>query len=78
MTLASPTLDLRIEVALSPEISARAGSGRAAPFFKDDQGRIVVPLRIKGPVKRPSVSPDSEKLIKKGIGQLFERFFKRR
>jgi AsmA protein len=78
MTLASPTLDLRIEVALSPEISARAGSGRAAPFFKDDQGRIVVPLRIKGPVKRPSVNPDSEKLIKKGIGQLFERFFKRR
>jgi AsmA protein len=78
MTLASPSLDLRIEVALAAEISARAGSAKAATFFKDDQGRIVVPLRIKGPVKRPSVSPDSEKLIRKGMGQLFERFFRRR
>ena len=86
MTLAAPSLDLRIEVAVSPEISTRAGSGKAATFFKDDQGRIVVPLRIKGPVKRPSVNPDTEKLIKKGMGQLlekgkgsfFERLFKRR
>jgi len=78
MILAPPSLDLRIEAALAPEISARAGSGKTATFFKDDQGRIVVPLRIKGPPKRPSVNPDSEKLIKKGMGQLFERFFKRK
>lgn len=78
MALGPASLDLRIEVALSPEVSARAGSGKAVPFFKDDKGRIVVPLRIKGPVKQPSVNPDSEKLIKKGIGQLFERFFRRK
>lgn len=78
MTLASPSLDLRIETALDPEISARAGSGKAATFFKDSQGRIVVPLRIKGPVHGPSVSLDSSKVMKKGIGRLFERFFKSR
>jgi AsmA protein len=86
ITLASQSLDLRIEVALSPEISARAGKGKAATFFKDQQGRVVVPLRITGPAKGPSVNPDSEKLIKKGMGQLlekgkgsfFERLFKKR
>lgn len=86
MTLASPSLDLGIEVALSPQISARAGSGKAATFFKDSEGRVVVPLKITGPAKGPSVKLDSEKLVKKGVGQLLEkgkgslldRLFKRR
>lgn len=86
MTLSSPSLDLGIDVALSPQASARAGSGRAATFFKDSQGRIVVPLKVRGPVKGPSVNLDNEKLIKKGTdqllekgkGQLFERLFRRR
>ena len=76
MTLASPSLDLSIEVALAPALSARAGSGRAATFFKDNQGRIVVPLKITGPVNSPSVTPDTGKLIRKGTGQLFERLFR--
>jgi len=78
MSLPSPSLDVGIEVALAPELSARAGSGKAIAFFKDSQGRIVVPLKIRGPIREPSVSLDSSKLIKKGIGQFFERFFRGR
>ncbi|MGH7770697.1 MAG: AsmA family protein [Candidatus Binatia bacterium] len=86
MTLSSPSLDLGIDVALSPQASARAGSGRAATFFKDSQGRIVVPLKITGPANKPSVNLDNEKLIKKGTdqllekgkGQFFERLFRRK
>ncbi len=78
MSLPSPSLDVGIEVALAPELSARAGSGKAITFFKDSQGRIVVPLKIRGPIREPSVSLDSSKLIKKGIGQFFERFFRGR
>ncbi len=54
----------------------RSLRGNVATFFKDNQERIVVPLKITGPVKRPSVSLDRRKVIKKGVGQLFERFFK--
>lgn len=78
IALAAPSLDLGIEAALAPDLSARAGSGKSATFFKDSQGRIVVPLRITGPVHGPSVSLDSSKVMKKGLGQLFERFFKSR
>lgn len=78
IALAAPSLDLGIEVALAPDLSARAGSGKAATFFKDSQGRIVVPLKITGPVDSPSVSPDSAKVVKKGLGQFLERFFKGR
>ncbi|HWO43657.1 MAG TPA: hypothetical protein VNO43_17855, partial [Candidatus Eisenbacteria bacterium] len=36
------------------------------------QGRIVVPLKITGPAKGPSVNVDSQKLATNGLGQLFE------
>jgi hypothetical protein len=86
MTLTSPSLDLSVEAALSPEISARAGSGKGSVFFKDEQGRIVIPLRIKGPAEKPSVDLDKEKLVRKGLGQFLEkgqgefleRFFRKR
>jgi hypothetical protein len=73
MTLESPKLDVALDVALAPDVSARAGSGKAATFFKDDKGRVVVPLKITGPLAQPSVNPDTEKLVKKGAGQLLEQ-----
>ena len=86
MNLEPPKLDLGIEAALAPDVSTRVGSGKATTFFKDSQGRVVVPLKITGPVKSPSVNLDSEKLMKKGFGQMmekgkgsvFERLFNRR
>jgi AsmA protein len=86
MALESTALDIALDVALSAEASARTGSGNAATFFKDERGRTVVPLKMTGPVKSPSVKPDAEKLARKGFGrfleqkkgELFERFFKRK
>ncbi len=85
MTLEPPVLDLVIEAAMASDVSARAGRGKATPFLKDSQGRIVVPLKITGPAKSPSVNVDSQKMMKKGLGQMleqkgsvFERLFRRR
>jgi len=54
-------------------------------FFQDSQGRIVVPLKITGPVQSPSVNLDTEKLSEKGMtrslgksfGAFFKQFFRR-
>jgi hypothetical protein len=73
MNLEAQTIDLGIEAALAPGVSARVASAKAATFFKDSQGRVVVPLKITGPVKGPSVNLDSEKLVKKGFGETLEK-----
>jgi hypothetical protein len=72
MNLESQTLDLEIEAALAPDVSARAGSGKAGSFFKDKQGRIVVPLKIAGPAKGPAVNVDAQKLVTKGLGGILQ------
>jgi uncharacterized protein involved in outer membrane biogenesis len=80
MTLERPSLNLAMEAVLSAQASARAGKGKTATFFKDSQGRIVVPLKITGPVEDPSVDLDSSKLLQRGSGQAVEKglgnFFK--
>lgn len=71
---------------MSPEFSAKAGSGKAATFFKDEQGRITVPLKITGPAAKPSVDVDkakfvqkgTERFLEKGEKELFERLFRSR
>jgi AsmA protein len=87
MNLETQTLDLGIEAALAPDVSARAGSGKATSFLKDKQGRIVVPLKITGPAKGPAVNVDSQKLVTNGLGDILQergkgspldRLFKRR
>ncbi|MGH7825787.1 MAG: AsmA family protein [Candidatus Binatia bacterium] len=86
MTLNRPTLDMGIEAALSNQVSARAASGRTISFFKDNQGRIVVPLKVSGSVENPSVSLDSQKMIQRGMpgstekrmGAFFRQLFQRR
>src|SRR5207245_5710189 len=49
MTLQRPSLNVAIETVLSAQASARAGKGKAT-FLKDSQGRLVLPLKITGPV----------------------------
>ena len=85
MTLDRPDLNLAIEARLSAQASARAGRGRATTFFKDGQGRMVVPLKITGPVENPAVNLDSGKMAEKGItrslekslGSFFKQLFRR-
>jgi AsmA protein len=86
MTLDRPTLNMTLQTVLSGEASSRIESGRAASFFKDREGRVVVPLRITGPVENPSVNLDSEKVLgkgmnekmEKGLGSFFQQLFRRR
>jgi uncharacterized protein involved in outer membrane biogenesis len=86
MTIEQPTLNMALSAKLSPQASARAGRGRAASFLKDNQGRIVVPLRVTGPVENPAVNVNSEKLaatalprnVEKGFGSFFKDLFRSR
>ena len=73
MTLERPSLNIAMEAVLSTQASARAGQGKTATFFKDSQGRIVVPLKITGPVERASVDLDSSKMLQRGSGQVVEK-----
>jgi uncharacterized protein involved in outer membrane biogenesis len=73
MTLQRPSLNLAIETVLSAQASARAGKGRAATVFKDSQGRLVVPLKITGPVESPSVELDNSKMLQRGSGEMMDK-----
>lgn len=85
MTLDQPNLNLAIEAKLSAQASARAGRGHASTFFKDGEGRVVVPLKISGPVERPSVNLDGAKMaqrganrsLEKGLDSFFKQLFRR-
>ena len=80
MTLEQPTLDMAISTALSPQASGRTGRGRTASFFKDKQGRVVVPLKVSGRLENPSVELNGAKLAETGLPakaeQSFGSFFK--
>jgi AsmA protein len=71
MNLSPATLELGLDAALSPSVSARAG-GRAGAFLRDAKGRVVVPLKITGPAQGPAVSVDSQKLLQRGPGRTFQ------
>jgi AsmA protein len=75
MTIEQPVLNLALKTALSPQASSRAGRGRVTTFFKDRQGRVVVPLRVAGPLENPSVELDSAKLSESGLPQNNEKGF---
>jgi hypothetical protein len=86
MTLEHPTLNVGIETTISPQVAGRAGKEKPMAVFKDSQGRIVVPLKITGPVENPAVNLDGEKLaqkgmtqsMEKGVGSFFKQLFRRR
>ncbi len=80
MSIDQPTLNIALQTALSSQASARTGRARAAAFLKDNQGRVVVPLRVTGPVENPAVNLNSEKLaesaLPKAVEKNFSSFFK--
>ena len=75
MTLEQPTLNILLNTSLSPLASARTGRGRSASFLKDGQGRIVVPLKVTGPVENPTVNLNAEKLGESGLPKTLEKGF---
>jgi AsmA protein len=80
MTIDQPTLNVNLDTALSPQASQRSARGRVTTFFKDRHGRLVVPLRVVGPVENPSVDLNTAKLAATGLPQNAEKglssFFK--
>lgn len=85
MTLDQPKLNVAMDTALLARSMSRSVTGKAVAFFKDGEGRIVVPLKITGPVENPAVDLDTEKLVAKGMplskeknfGSLFRQLFRR-
>lgn len=75
MTLEQPTFDMAISTTLSPQVSARAGRGRMTSYFKDKRGRIVVPLKVRGPLEKPSVDLDTGRIAQSGLPQNAEKGF---
>ena len=75
MTLDQPTLDILLSTTLSPQASARSGRGRSVSYLKDGKGRIVVPLRVAGPVENPSVNLNAAKLSESGLPKTVEKGF---
>jgi hypothetical protein len=73
LTLERPTVDVAISAALSPQASARAGRARATAHLKNSQGRVVVPLKIAGPMENPAVNLNSEKLVETGVPRSAEK-----
>ncbi len=86
LTLEQPTLSMDLRTTLSAQASARAGRGRAAAIFKNSQGRVVVPLKVSGPLENPAVNLHTEKLVEsgvpksaeKGLGSFFKGLFRGR
>lgn len=86
MTIAQPSLEVSVNTTLSPQVSARAGRSRMISYFKNKQGRIVVPLRISGPVENPSLDLNAGKIaaagmpenVEKGFNSFFKRLFRNR
>ena len=75
MTIEQPMLNLALDTSLSPQASNRAGRGRMTTFFKDRNGRIVVPLKVAGPVENPSVELNTTRVAQSGLPQNAEKGF---
>ena len=74
-------LDLRSQLALSPELGGRLHEqGKMARYLGDDQGWTTVPIRVKGSYDAPDVGLDSkglkkqaEKAVKKEVQKKLEK-----
>jgi uncharacterized protein involved in outer membrane biogenesis len=83
LTLEQPALNMELRTTLSQQASARVGRGQTATLFKDSQGRVVVPLKVTGPLENPTVNLHTEKLLESGVpdknlGSFFKRLFRGR
>jgi AsmA protein len=66
MTLARQALNIGIDATLSPQASGKAIRGRTSQLFKNQRGRLVVPLTVTGNAQNPAVDLDSGKLARRG------------
>lgn len=74
LSLPGHVLDLRAELLLSPELSARAG--RDLYRYTREGDRIVLPATITGTIEQPRVRIDAEAAVKRGLRNEVERRLK--
>lgn len=73
LALEGQTLNMTAETVIAARAATRLRTTRGATFFKDSQNRIIVPLKITGPVAKPNVNLDAEKLAEKGLSRSTEK-----
>ncbi|MBM4263246.1 MAG: AsmA family protein [Deltaproteobacteria bacterium] len=84
LTLDQPTLDMVLETKLLATPAARNIRGRTAALFKNAQGQLVVPLKVRGPLENPNVDVDMTKVaqntpaqaVEKRLGTFLKKFFR--
>ncbi len=53
------TIDAELRLSASPALTDDVlGHSKARPFLVDDGGRLTIPLRVRGPLLHPAVTPD--------------------
>ncbi|MBS3917787.1 MAG: AsmA family protein [Deltaproteobacteria bacterium] len=71
-------LDIPTELKLSPELSKSLSKELTKmKFMTDDQGWVVLPLKIKGTNEKPNVSLDMERVVKQIVPDLTREIEKR-
>jgi hypothetical protein len=71
-------LDIPAELKISPELSKSLSRELTKmKFMTDDQGWVVLPLKIKGTTEKPDVNIDTEKLVKQIIPDVTREIEKR-
>lgn len=84
LTLDKPTLNMALETKLLATPAARNIRGRTAALFKNAQGQLVVPLKVRGPLENPEVDLDISKVaqntpmqtLEKRVGSLLKKLFR--
>lgn len=71
MNLDSRALDARVDLSLSEELSAQAGTDLAR--FTREGSRIVLPARVSGTTDRPRVSIDAAAATRRGLRNEVQR-----
>jgi len=65
------SLDYKLTAVLSPELSLRFDAlGDLSDYFKNEQGRVVLDIKISGPAKNPEFALDTSKAEKKFKDQM--------
>lgn len=74
------SLAYEVQVTLGEALSRKIGGGGVGAFFMNRQGRMVVPLTLKGTISKPTVSVNAEfvqkKLLEYGGRKLQDQFMK--
>jgi uncharacterized protein involved in outer membrane biogenesis len=74
LTLESGALDGTIDMTLSEELSAQAGTDLAR--FTREQNRVVLPARLGGTLEQPRITINATAAIRRGLQNEFKRALK--